>query len=172
MRAKTLISIITVFLMFAVGHFVQAMEVVKFESNINKKKEYDETDPRYPANKDKNFTGSADDFYQSVLKHKAESEENFSYKEFPNATMSRREKILFKDIDKFTYTMMDGKKERVYPNPRTYEILHSAASPDRQVYVFISVEDHQEEFKGSYAVYDVETKQLIAGESGEYLKEE
>lgn len=158
--------------MFAVGHFAQATEVMKFESSMNKKKEYAETDTRYPANKDKNFTESADDFYQSFLKHKVESEENFTYKEFPNATMNKREKVLFKDIDKFTYTMRDGKKERVYPDPRTYKILHNIASPDRQVYFFISVEDDQKEFRGSYAVYDIETKQFIAGESGEYLKKE
>lgn len=158
--------------MFAVGHFVQATEVMKFESTINKKKEDDETAARYPANKNKNFTGSADDFYGSFLKGKAESKENFSYKEFPNAVMSKREKVLFKDIDKFTYTMRDGKKERVYPDPRTYKILRNIASPDRQVYFFISVEDNQKEFRGSYAVYDIETKQFIAGESGEYLKRE
>jgi hypothetical protein len=39
-----------------------------------------------------------------------------------------------------------------------------AISPDRQVYFFYSFKDTDREFRGRCAVYDVETKQLIAGE--------
>ncbi|MDM5329879.1 hypothetical protein [Neobacillus sp. CF12] len=40
---------------------------------------------------------------------------------------------------------------------------HQAISPDRQVYFFFSFKDTEKKFKGKCSVYDVETKQLIAG---------
>ena len=42
---------------------------------------------------------------------------------------------------------------------------HQAVSPDRQVYFFYSFKDTDKEFRGRCAVYDVETKQLVAGGS-------
>jgi hypothetical protein len=40
---------------------------------------------------------------------------------------------------------------------------NQAVSPDRQVYFFYSFKDTDKEFRGRCAVYDVETKQLLAG---------
>jgi hypothetical protein len=40
---------------------------------------------------------------------------------------------------------------------------NQAVSPDRQVYYFYSFKDTDREFRGRCAVYDVETKQLVAG---------
>jgi len=44
-------------------------------------------------------------------------------------------------------------------------LILSTISPDRQVYFFYSFKDTEKEFRGNYAIYDVETKVMVAGGS-------
>lgn len=63
-------------------------------------------------------------------------------------------------MEKFNYITWDG-DGLLTPFPDIK--MNQAVSPDRQVYFFFSFNDTAKEFTGRCAVYDVETKQLVAG---------
>jgi hypothetical protein len=107
----------------------------------------------YPANNDKEIKDSADQFYRAL-------QTQFHYKEYPNATMSIRENVLFKDIDKFVYKMKDGNLEHSYPHSNIKD-FYPVPDPNRQVYFLMTVKETDKDFKGQYAVYDAETGNLI-----------
>jgi hypothetical protein len=117
-----------------------------------------------PANNGKTIKESADLFYKAV-------ESEFHYKEYPDATMNKREKVLFKDIDKFVYKFNDGKLEHSYPHSNIKEFT-PAPDPNRQVYFFMTVKETEKDFRGQYAVYDAETKEFISGGKKYHLKKE
>lgn len=79
----------------------------------------------------------------------------------PDASISIRKKILFKDVERLNYITFDGNLLRTYPgiDINYYQII----SPDRQIYFFYSFKDTEKEFRGRYAIYDVETKEMVAG---------
>jgi hypothetical protein len=118
----------------------------------------------YPANKDKEIKEGADLFYNAL-------ESEFHYKEFPDATMNKREKVLFKDIDKFVYKYKDGKLEHSYPHSNIKD-FYPAPNPNRQVYFLLTVKETEKDFNGQYAVYDAETKQFISGGKHYHSKKE
>ncbi|EFV74822.1 hypothetical protein HMPREF1013_04848 [Bacillus sp. 2_A_57_CT2] len=118
----------------------------------------------YPANNDKEIKDSADQFYRAL-------QTQFHYKEYPNATMSIREKVLFKDIDKFVYKMKDGKLEHSYPGSNIKD-FYPAPDLNRQVFFLMTVKETEKDFKGQYAVYDAETGNMITAGKSFHLKKE
>ena len=79
----------------------------------------------------------------------------------PDASASIRKKVLFKEVEAFNYITWDGNIHTTYPDNDTN--FHQAVSPERQVYFFFTFKDTEEEFRGRYAIYDVETKEMLAG---------
>ncbi|OLS35572.1 hypothetical protein [Bacillus sp. MRMR6] len=148
-------SICLCFLLF-IGNSVEA-EVVN-----NDKEEV----IHFPANNDKEIKQSADQFYKEL-------EKEWHYREYADAKMSIRKKVLFKDIDKFDYKYKDGQVEHSYPNSKTnIKDFTPAPNANRQVYYLMSVKETEKDFKGQYAVYDVETHNFISGGSHYHLKKE
>lgn len=118
----------------------------------------------YPANNDKEIKESADLFYKAL-------QSQVHYKEYPDATMSKREKVLFKDIDKFVYKFKDGKLVHSYPGSHIKD-FSPAPDPNRQVYFLMTVKETEKDFKGQYAVYDAETGNMITAGKGYHSKKE
>ena len=137
-----------------------------------------------PANKEKVFDETVDEFYQALrdikypihqelyqrYKQKPKEEQRhldtFLFKEMPDASINIREKLLFNEVERLTYLISDGNIFRPYPNIDIN--YHQTISPDRQVYFFYSFKDTEKEFRGRYAIYDVETKEMVAG-GGTYM---
>lgn len=117
-----------------------------------------------PANHEKVIKQNADQFYQEL-------ETEFHYREYSDATLSKREKVLFKDIDKFVYKYKDGQIQHSYPSSNIKD-FYPAPNPNRQVYFFMTVKETDKDFKGQHAVYDAETKQFISGGRDYHLKKE
>ncbi|WP_449622752.1 hypothetical protein [Robertmurraya sp. Marseille-Q9965] len=142
----------------------------------------DTTEYLYPANKEKVFNETEDEFYQALrdLKYTVHQEyykKNYEFfknnknneygsiddelfRDLPNASVNFRKKILFHELEEFFYVIWDGDGIFItYPDLKLDKIV----SPDRQVYFFYSFRDTAKEFRGRCAVYDVETKQLVTG---------
>ena len=134
----------------------------------------------YPTNNDKAFDETADEFYQALrdrrypphrefyVKYKQRQRDlnNGLFKDFSNASVNIRKKGLFREVEAFNYITWDGNIHYTYPDMDIKD--HPAISPDRQVYFFYSFIDTEMEFRGRYAIYDVETKQILAG-GGTYI---
>jgi hypothetical protein len=118
----------------------------------------------YPPNNDREIKESADLFYKAL-------ESQFHYREYSDATMSKREEVLFKDIDKFVYKYKDGHIEHSFPGPNIKDV-YPAPNPNRQVYFLMTVKETEKDFNGQFAVYDAETKQFITGGKSYHLKKE
>ncbi|WP_316568833.1 hypothetical protein [Neobacillus sp. YIM B06451] len=129
----------------------------------------------YPANKEKVFDETVDEFYQALRdikypvhqelylrnKHKQIHLDTVLFKEIPDASVNIRKKLLFNEVEEFNYITWDGDILHTYPD---FDInYHQTVSPDRQVYFFYSFKDTEKEFKGRYTIYDVETKKMVAG---------
>ena len=135
----------------------------------------DKVEYLYPANKEKTFDETEDEFYQALkdikypvheelyrrYKHKQKHLDTVLFKEMPNASASIRKKVLFNEVETFNYITWDGDIYTIYPDLDTN--YHQVISPNRQVYFFFSFKDTEEEFRGRYAIYDVETKEMLAG---------
>jgi hypothetical protein len=119
---------------------------------------------QFPANNDKEIKQSADQFYKEL-------EKEWHYREYSDATKSIRKKVLFKDIDKFSYKYKDGQREISYPHSNIKD-FSPAPNANRQVYFLMTVKETEKDFKGQYAVYDVETHNFISGGSHYHLKKE
>ncbi|MGE7908126.1 hypothetical protein [Lysinibacillus xylanilyticus] len=133
----------------------------------------------YPANKEKDFDETVDEFYEALRdlkypvhqelykRYKLRSKEQqrhlntILFKEMPDASVNIREKLLFKEVEKLNYITFDGNILRPYPDIDIN--YHQNFSPDRQVYFFYSFKDTEKEFRGRYAIYDAETKETVAG---------
>ncbi|WP_102272171.1 hypothetical protein [Cytobacillus massiliigabonensis] len=135
----------------------------------------------YPANKDKVFDETEDEFYQALRnlnypvhqesyrkhyeffkkhKNKYGSMDDILFKDIPDASVNFRKKVQFHEVKKLNYLIWDGDGLlTAFPDIE----MNQAVSPDRQVYFFYSFKDTEKEFRGRCAVYDVETKQLVAG---------
>ena len=138
----------------------------------------------YPANKEKVFDETVSEFYQALrdLKYPVHKEfyqrykqmpkqqqrnlDTVLFKEMPDASVNIRKKLLFNEIEQLNYIIFDGNILRPYPDIDIN--YHQAISPDRQVYFFYSFKDTEKEFRGRYAIYDVETKEMVAG-GGTYM---
>ncbi|MFJ8101073.1 hypothetical protein [Lysinibacillus sp. NPDC096212] len=140
----------------------------------------------HPANKEKVFDETVDEFYQALrdLKYPVHQEfyqrfkqkpkqqqqqrdlDTALFKEMPDASVNIRKKLLFNEIEGLNYITFDGNILRPYPD---IDINYQqTVSPDRQVYFFYSFKDTDKEFRGRYAIYDVETKKMVAG-GGTYM---
>ncbi len=133
----------------------------------------------FPANKEKVIDETVDEFYQALrdLKYPVHQEvyQRFKkkpkqqqrdldialFKEIPDASVNFRKKLLFNEVEGLNYITIDGNILRPYPDIDIN--YHQAISPDRQVYFFYSFKDTEKEFRGRYAIYDVETKETVAG---------
>lgn len=141
----------------------------------------------YPTNKEKVFAETVDEFYQALRNRKYHVQQEFYkrhkefykrnkhmqdqmatalFKEIPDASVSVRKKLLMSQVEGFNYITWDGNILHTYPDIDIN--YHQAISPDRQVYFFYSFKDTEKEFRGRYAIYDVETKQMVAG-GGTYM---
>jgi hypothetical protein len=137
-----------------------------------------------PANKEKVFDETVDEFYQALrdLKYPVHQEvyqrytqrskqqqihlDTVLFKEMPDASVNIRKKLLFKEVERLNYITFDGNILLSYPDIDIN--YHQTVSPDRQVYFFYSFKDTEKEFRGRYAIYDVETKETVAG-GGTYM---
>ncbi|ODV56614.1 hypothetical protein [Lysinibacillus fusiformis] len=135
----------------------------------------------HPANKEKVVDETVDEFYQALrdLKYPIHQEVYQTYKqkpkqqqrhlntvlfkEMPGASVNVRKKLLFNEVERLNYITFDGNILRTYPGIDIN--YHQTVSPDRQVYFFYSFKDTEKEFRGNYAIYDVETKEMLAGGS-------
>lgn len=137
----------------------------------------------YPANKEKVFTETVDQFYEALRKKSYPVHQEFYrkhnefykkhknkmgnmdtalFKDMPDASVNFRKKVLFYEVESFNYITWDGNGILTdYPDLQMR--YNQAVSPDRQVYFFYSFKDTDKDFYGRCAVYDVETKQLLAG---------
>jgi len=134
----------------------------------------------YPANKEKVFDETVDEFYQALrdLKYPVHQElyqrhkqdqrnlDTVLFREMPDASVNIRKKLLFNEVEGLNYITFDGNILRPYPDIDIN--YHQTVSPDRQVYFFYSFIDTEKEFRGRYAIYDVETKETVAG-GGTYM---
>ena len=138
----------------------------------------------YPANKEKFFDETVDEFYQALrdIKYPVHQElyqryqqkpkqlqrhlDTVLFKEMLDASINIREKLLFNEVEGLNYLIFDGNILRPYPDIDIN--YHQTVSPDRQVYFFYSFKDTEKEFRGRYAIYDVETKEMVAG-GGTYM---
>ncbi|GAB0169785.1 hypothetical protein LSPCS325_32220 [Lysinibacillus sp. CTST325] len=140
----------------------------------------------YPANKEKIFDETVDEFYQALrdLKYPIHQEfyqrykqrpkqqqqqrdlDTVLFKEMPDESVNIRKKLLFNEVEGLNYITIDGNILRPYPDIDIN--YHQTVSPDRQVYFFYSFKDTDKEFRGRYAIYDVETKEMVAG-GGTYM---
>jgi hypothetical protein len=140
----------------------------------------DKVEYLYPANKEKVIDESVDEFYQALrdikypvhrefyLRHKKRQRDLDTglFREIPDASVNIRKKLLFNEVEKFNYITWDANLHITYPD---IDIdYHQAVSPNRQIYFFFSFKDTAQEFRGRYAIYDVETKKLLAG-GGNYI---
>lgn len=78
------------------------------------------------------------------------------FKEITDASVNIRKKVLFKEVKGFNYMTWDWNVLHTYPNIDLKE--YQTVSPNRQVFFFYSLKDTEKEFRGRYAIYDVETK--------------
>lgn len=133
----------------------------------------------YPANKEKVFDETVDEFYKALrdLKYPVHQElyqrykqnskqqqrhlETVLFKEMPDASVNIRKKILFNEVERLNYITSDG--NILGPFPDIDINYHQTVSPDRQVFFYYSFKDTEKEFRGRYAIYDVETKEMVAG---------
>jgi hypothetical protein len=168
------VLLITVFFLFYTGINVFAQT---HKSTVLDKVEY-----LYPANKEKIFNETVDQFYEALRKRSYPVHQEFFikhlefykrnkhlkshmdialFKEIPHASINIREKVMFNEVEKFNYINWDGIINTSYPNIDIQ--YHQTISPHRQVYFFFSLKDTEKVFYGRYAVYDVETKKMLAG---------
>lgn len=137
----------------------------------------------YPANKEKVFTETVDQFYVALRKRSYPVHQEFYrkhyefykrhknkmgnmdtalFKDIPDASVKFRKKVMFHEVESFNYITWDGNGILTdYPDIQMR--YNQAVSPDRQVYFFYSFKDSDKDFYGRCAVYDVETKELLAG---------
>ncbi|MDM5329861.1 hypothetical protein [Neobacillus sp. CF12] len=179
MTAKVLCSL------FALTFLIVTGQPAKAEIRVlsDKKTVIEEGTYLYPGNKEKVFTETIDQFYEALRKrsypvhqeyynkhyafykhhkNKLGNMDSALFKDMPDASVNFRKKMLFQDVEKLYYLTWDGNGMFTsYPDIQIN--YHQAISPDRQVYFFFSFKDTEKEFKGRCSVYDVETKQLIAG---------
>ena len=138
----------------------------------------DEIEYVYSSNKEKVFDETVDEFYQALreLKYPVHQEvyqrykkkpkqqqrhlDTNLFKEMPDASVNIRRKLLFNEVEELNYIIFDGNIFHPYPDIDIN--YHLAVSPDRQVYFFYSFKDTEKEFRGRYAIYDVETKEMVA----------
>jgi hypothetical protein len=134
----------------------------------------------YPANKEKVFEETVDQFYQALRDLKYPLHQEFYqkhkkrqrdldiglFKEIPDASVNIRKRLLFKEVENFNYITWDANIHFTYPDIDIN--YHQAVSPNRQIYFFYSFMDTEQEFSGRYAIYDVETKEMLAG-GGNYI---
>ena len=133
----------------------------------------------YPANNEKVFDETVDEFYQALrdirypvhqelfqrYKQKPKEQQihldTILFKEMPDASVNVRKKLLFNEVEELNYLTSDGIIIRPYPDIDIN--YHQTVSPDRQIFFFYSFKNTEKEFRGRYAIYDVETKELLAG---------
>ncbi|KMY31413.1 hypothetical protein ACZ11_03950 [Lysinibacillus xylanilyticus] len=144
----------------------------------------DKNEYLHTANKEKVFDETVDEFYQALreLKYPVHQEvyqrykqrpkqqqrhlDTVLFKEMPDASVNIRKKLLFNEVEGLNYITFDGNILRPYPDIDIK--YYQTVSPDRQVYFFYSFKDTEKEFRGRYAIYDVETKEMVAG-GGTYM---
>jgi hypothetical protein len=170
------LSLFRLYMLFSCSLFVLSGNPVYSQTTPSDKVEY-----LYPSNKEKVFDETEDEFYQALrdLKYPVHQEyyrkhyeffkkhknkygdmDDALFKDIPDASVNFRKKVMFHEVEKFYYVTWDGNGIlTAYPDIK----MNQAISPDRQVYFFYSFIDTDKEFKGRCAVYDVETKQLVAG---------
>ncbi|WHX41123.1 hypothetical protein QNH36_02870 [Mesobacillus sp. AQ2] len=129
----------------------------------------------YPANTEKIIDETVDGFYQALrdrrypvhqefyVRHKYSQEDLDAglFKEMTDASVNIRKKVLFNELKGFNYMTWDGNVFHTYPDIDLK--YHQTVSPNRQVFFFYSFKDTEKEFRGKYAIYDVETKEFLSG---------
>ncbi|TDK58171.1 hypothetical protein E2K98_24970 [Bacillus salipaludis] len=175
MKQHGKVIIITVFFLFLTGNNVFA--------DTNKSTDSTKGEYLYPANKEKVFTETVDQFYEALRKRSYPVHQEFYkkhyefykkhknkmgnmdtalFKDMPDASVNFRKKVLFHEVERFKYITWDGNGILTsYPDIQIK--FNQAVSPYRQVYFFYSFKDTDKDFYGRCAVFDVETKKLVAG---------
>jgi len=129
----------------------------------------------YPANTENIIDETVDEFYQALRDRRYPVHQEFYerhkqrqkdldaglFKEITDASVNIRKKVLFNEVKGFNYLTWDGNILHTYPDIDLK--YHQTVSPNRQVFFFYSFKDTEKEFRGRYAIYDVETKEILAG---------
>jgi hypothetical protein len=169
-RFNMFIWFCTLYILFGNPVYSQATssEKVEYVYPDNKEKVFDETidefyqalrDLKYPVHQE--FYRTHDEFYKKN-KNQLGSMDASLFKDMPDASINFRKKVLFREVEKFNYVTWDGNGIlTIYPDIKMK--YNQAISPNRQVYFFYSFKDTDIEFRGRCAIYDVETKKLVAG---------
>jgi len=167
---KNLFLISVCILMFSCGFSLLIGNTVYSQTTSSDKLDY-----LFPANKEKVFHETVDEFYQALrdkkypvhqnlyqkYQHEQRNLDTVLFKDMPDASVNVRKKLLFNEVEELSYITFDGNLLRPYP---AIEITyHQTVSPNRQVYFFYSFKDTDDAFIGRYAIYDVETKESVAG---------
>ena len=149
-------------------------------NSVNTKAAYSDNGYINPSNKEKVFSETVDEFYKAIRELKYPVHQVYYqkyiqmpnqeqrhrhldtklFKDMPDASVSFRKKVLFSEVEEFNYLIFYGNSIRPYPDIDIS--YHKAVSPERQVYFFYSFKDTAKEFMGRYAIYDVETKVILA----------
>lgn len=145
---------ITVFFLFFTG--------INVFAQTNKSTDIKKIEYLYPANKEKLFNETVDQFYEALrkrsypvhqefyIKHlefykrnkKLKSQMDIAlFKEIPYASINIREKFLFNEVDRFNYITWDGIIHTTYPNIDFK--YHQTVSPYRQVYFFLLIKGYR-----------------------------
>ena len=102
---------------------------------------------KFSSNNNKSFQ-NADEFYLS--------NKNNEYKELPNATLNVRKKILYNNIEETVKQIMGR-----YSNEVIYNAYIPDVDPERQIYLFATIEDGEKTFKQKYCIIDAETAKIL-----------
>ncbi|WP_028401370.1 hypothetical protein [Ectobacillus panaciterrae] len=146
MRPKVLFSIFAFFVLMVTGQPLQAESTLK-STNSGMATGKEKVNYIFPANKDKAFDETVDEFYQALrtrkypvhqkIYHKIKNSQHpratrdlntILFKEYPNASINFRKKVLFKEVEKFNYITWDEYPLypfHTYPDIPQYRPLHS-----------------------------------------------
>lgn len=145
---------------------------------VNSEAMHSDSEYIYPSNKEKVFSETVDEFYKALRELKYPVHQKYYqkyiqlpkqeqrhmdtnlFKEMTDASVSFRKRVLFSEVEKFNYLIFYGNS--IHPYPDIDINYHKAVSPERHVYFFYSLKDTAKEFRGRYAIYDVETKKILA----------
>lgn len=129
----------------------------------------------HPANSEKILDETVNEFYQALrdrrypvhqefyVRHKERQTDLDAglFQEITDASVNIRKKVLFNEVKGFNYMTWDGNVLHTYPDIDLK--YHQTVSPNRQVFFFYSFKDTEKEFRGRYAIYDVESKEFLSG---------
>ncbi|RHW43336.1 hypothetical protein D1B31_01310 [Neobacillus notoginsengisoli] len=110
----------------------------------------------YPDNKDKDFISAAEHFKTGNLK---------GYIPIKNADKNIEQKLLYKDLKYYVLSIVNDNNHYT-PLSNIYLNKNDNISPNRQIYLYLTVLDSEKEFRYQFLILDAETKESFAEGNG------